>query len=176
MNITLETERLIIRPMKIDDAETVFKNWTGDPDVARYCTWNVHNSVEDTIGFIEYTINANKAANHLENGIFLKDGDRLIGSCALKWLEDENGYEIGYCMMKAMWNKGIMTEAAKCLSDFTKYVLKADRLIGRHHIENPASGKVMQKIGMTYVGKDSYTDNNGKKYVCSKYVLEYNKD
>lgn len=173
MNITLETERLIIKQMSVDDSEAAFKNWTGDPDVSRYCTWNVHNNVNDTRNFIEYTINANKADNHLENGIYCKDGNVLIGTCALMWREDESGYEIGYCIMKSMWNKGIMTEAAKCLSDFARDVLKADRLIGKHHIDNPASGKVMQKIGMSYVGKSQYTDNNGRDYVCSKYVLEY---
>ena len=45
---TLETERLRLRPFRLDDAEAMFAGWTGDDEVTKYLTWPTHKSVEDT--------------------------------------------------------------------------------------------------------------------------------
>ena len=44
----LETERLLLRPMTVNDAESAFANWTNDPDVARFMRWERHKDVSET--------------------------------------------------------------------------------------------------------------------------------
>lgn len=44
----METERLILRPLAVSDAETVFTNWISDPDVAEFMRWELHKSVFET--------------------------------------------------------------------------------------------------------------------------------
>lgn len=48
MKVTLETNRLILRPFEISDAEMMFNNWASDEEVTRYMTWNYHESIETT--------------------------------------------------------------------------------------------------------------------------------
>ena len=45
---TLETERLILRPLTVNDAEEAFKNWTSDDEVSKYVRWSTHKNVEET--------------------------------------------------------------------------------------------------------------------------------
>lgn len=42
----IETERLILRPFREEDAEPMFRNWTSDPEVSKFLTWPAHESVE----------------------------------------------------------------------------------------------------------------------------------
>lgn len=53
----LETERLILRPLSLADADVIFTNWTSDPEVAKYTIWNVHQSVEDTKNWLKIAEN-----------------------------------------------------------------------------------------------------------------------
>ena len=49
---TLETERLILRPLTVKDAEEAFKNWTSDDEVSKYVRWSTHKNVEETKEYI----------------------------------------------------------------------------------------------------------------------------
>ena len=77
---TLETERLVLRQLQLEDAPTVYKKWTSDDDVARYVRWNTHKSVEETIEYINKTIENCKNENNYEWGIVLKEENELIGA------------------------------------------------------------------------------------------------
>lgn len=46
---TLETKRLILHPLSLNDVEHIYKSWTSDPDVAKYMIWNLHESINDTL-------------------------------------------------------------------------------------------------------------------------------
>ena len=72
----LETERLVLRPFKIEDAPTVFENWTSDADVAKFMRWSVHNSVEDTVEWISSEIELLNSDN-VYNWIFVLKSTRL---------------------------------------------------------------------------------------------------
>lgn len=61
--------------------------------------------------------------------------------------------EIGYWVAKSCWNTGIATEAAKAIIEFGFKTLKLHSLFARHFSKNLASGRVMQKCGMRYIGK-----------------------
>ena len=150
--INLETERLILRKFKIEDANEAFNNWTSDADVAKYVTWSAHKSVEDTKAWLSEVEKVYKDNQNYEWGIVLKETNELIGYIsAYKKEEFENRYEIGYCISKKYWRKGITTESAKCVMEYLINQEGIKHFICRHAKLNGASGSVMQKAGFRYV-------------------------
>ena len=88
---TLYTNRLVLRPFKEEDAQAVYKNWTYDERVAKYCRWYPHKSVEDTVGYLKMCcINAEYCW-----AITLKDTDEPIGAIDLVG-DNEIGYVLAY--------------------------------------------------------------------------------
>ena len=76
----LQTERLVLRPLKLEDAEHIFKSWSSDPETVKYMQWDVHTNIKDTE---EWLIAEEKALDSDENytwGFVLKDTGSLIGS------------------------------------------------------------------------------------------------
>lgn len=55
-----------------------------------------------------------------------------------------------YLISRKYWNQGLMTEACACAVDFAFSVLRVVSIHSRHHIDNPASGRVLQKSGLVY--------------------------
>lgn len=146
--ITLETERLILRRFKIEDAENMYNNWASDEKVCRYVTWDVHESVEVTKQLLEnwikeYDDNAYKWA------VELKDTHEIIGNISVVHIHKKDlNAEIGYCYGSKYWGRGYATEALRrviefLLNDCNLYLVEAKHIGG-----NPASGRVMEKAGM----------------------------
>ena len=76
----LETERLLLRPLTVEDAESVYTNWTSDPDVAKFMRWAVHKTVTETRDWLasdEALIESDEVYNW---GFVLKQTGELIGS------------------------------------------------------------------------------------------------
>lgn len=163
------TERLRLRRFAPGDAPAMFKNWTNDPEVTRYLTWNPHGTIENTEGFLAFLLGKQDNIDDYEWGIEI-DGE-LCGSIAVMNFSEENrSCEMGYCLSRRMWGKGYMTEALRAVigylfenTDFT--VVKA-----YHHTDNPASGRVMQKAGMQHTG-DSFVFV--EKHGCDVPVCNY---
>lgn len=142
---TLYTDRLILRPFREDDARAMYENWTYDGRVARYCRWHPHKSIEETKEYLKLCLSAEYCW-----AVTLKDKDEPIGCVDVVGVNSAGVHEIGYVLMYDHWGEGIMTEAVKAViaelfrSGFTK--------VGAcHDVDNPASGRVMEKCGMTYV-------------------------
>lgn len=139
------TERLILRPFKDGDANAMYNNWTYDERVAKYCRWYPHNNVSETEMFLNYC----KSAEYCW-AITLKDKDEPIGCIDVVRMSEDNVPELGYVLGYDYWGKGIMTEAVKAVvAEFVKCGF--NKIEACHNIDNPASGKVMEKAGMTYV-------------------------
>ena len=80
-------------------------------------------------------------------------GKEVIGSIAVvKFSEDDNSAEISYCIGYDYWGKGIMTESAKAVIDFLFTETGVNRITICHALQNPASGRVAQKCGLTFEG------------------------
>ena len=142
---TLYTNRLILRPFRTGDAEAMYKNWTYDERVARYCRWYPHNSISETEEYLKMCIGAEYSW-----AITLKDSDEPIGCVDLVGTNSVGVPEIGYVLMYEHWGHGIMTEAVKAVID-ELFRNGFDKISACHNIDNPASGRVMEKCGMTYV-------------------------
>lgn len=171
-NPILETERLILRPITVADAEEIYTNWTSDPEVARYMTWNTHPCVEATICWLT-EVEKNLDSDTVYDWVFVRKSDgKLIGSGGLTFKEDYDCFELGYNIMKDCWHQGYTTEAARAILDFATKELGAKKFLGRHAIENPNSGKVMEKVGFTYVKTGQYVKLDGTSVNAKEYILE----
>jgi [ribosomal protein S5]-alanine N-acetyltransferase len=146
----LETERLILRDPRIDDALDIFNNYSQDEEVTKYLVWKPHRNLETTRTFIESCITRNKLSENLIFSVFHKVDNKVIGMIDFKL----DGFKatFGYVLAKHYWNMGLMTEAMK---PPLAYVLKLEiikRVWATHHINNDASGNVMKKLGMELEG------------------------
>ena len=142
---TLYTKRLILRPFKNSDAEAMYRNWTYDSRVAQYCRWYPHKSIKETEEYLKICIDAEYSW-----AITLKGNDEPIGCIDLVGINGAGVHEIGYVLMYAHWGQGIMTEALKAVID-ELFCSGFEKIGACHNIDNPASGRVMEKCGMTYV-------------------------
>lgn len=148
----IETDRLMIRRLKIEDAQDIF-DYASDPVVPRYLPWSHHNSVDDTVEFLNTVIAGYKDGEIQPWGIELKETGKIIGTCGFVWWnKEESKAELGYALSQIYWNRGIMTEAVKLIIDFGFELMHLNRIEGYFVIGNLASGKVMQKVGMQYEG------------------------
>ena len=158
----LETERLLIRGFELSDAPAV-QRLVNDIDIARS---TLHIPYPYTLEMAEEWIASQK--EQLENGtsielaIALKKDGELIGAIAISAInrEDETA-EIGYWIGKKFWNNGYCTEAAKRIVQYCFEELKLNRVYAIHFSTNPASGRVMEKIGMK---KEGVLRQNKKKW------------
>lgn len=148
----IETERLNLRRFEVRDAEDMYRNWASDPEVAKYVTWPVHESVENTRQLLrlwenDYTETVYRWA------IVPKTLNEVIGSIdVVRMNEKVQEVEIGYAMSREWWNQGIMTEALKAVIDYMIHRVGMNRVTARHIVANVGSGRVMEKAGMRYEG------------------------
>jgi len=168
----LETKRLVLRPLTITDAETVFTNWTSDPDVAKFMRWELHKNISETREWLAAEEELVESDSVYNWGFVLKKTGELIGSGGLVFIEPKGMYELGYNIMKNYWSQGLTTEAAQRIIDFGKNELKQKQFYCCHAKSNPASGKVMTKVGFRYLKDGKYSSWNGERTFDSKeYVL-----
>jgi len=146
----LEIKRLILRPPELSDADVIFRNWTSDDDVTRYVSWSKHQSVDDTKQWLEMEVGRIDSDASYQWVFVHKETGELIGSGGFALNEERGMHELGYVLMKKYWNQGLATEAARAMVDFALGTLGIKALFARHARENPASGRVMEKVGFTY--------------------------
>lgn len=160
----LETERLILRRFVSEDADAMFKNWASDSEVTKYLTWPTHSSVDVSKYVTNDWVNSYSNEKFYQWAIVLKEnGDVPIGSISVvEMKEDISAVQIGYCIGRNWWNKGITSEAMKEVMKFFFEEIGVNRVGARHDPRNPNSGKVMVKCGMKYEGTLRSADRNNQ--------------
>ena len=149
---TIETERLTLRPFTLDDASDV-QRLAGDRDIASTTAKIPHpyedGMAEEWIGTHQERFDrgelVNFAVTHREQGF-------LIGTIGLVINKQDESAEMGYWVGKPYWNRGYCTEAAQAVLKYGFKILGLNRIHANHMTRNPASGRVMQKIGMKHEG------------------------
>lgn len=162
--VPLETDRLILRRFTVNDAESVFFNWASDDAVTRYLTWPTHQSTAVSRGYMEHCVKGYDDPAFYQWGIELKDTHELIGNISVVKVIDEIGsLEFGWVIGKKYWGNGYTAEAGLKLIDFFFDQVGANRICAGHDVNNPNSGRVMQKIGMKFEGilRQSGRNNQG---------------
>ena len=148
----LETERLLLRPLRNRDAKDIF-TYASDPEVARYVLWSPHRSVAETRGYIRYIRALYRRGLPASWAVTLRDSGRVIGTVGFMWYSDINcAAEVGYSFSRDCWNMGYATEALGTVIRSVFSTLPVNRLEAQHDIRNPASGRVMEKCGMRKEG------------------------
>ena len=145
----IETERLILRPWREDDAEALYK-YAGDPDVGPPAGWPPHTSVENSRDIIRTVFSAPETY-----AVCLKDGTpigsiglMLSGSTDMTNREDE--CELGYWIGKPFWGQGMIPEASKALLRHAFEDLGMRAVWCGYYEGNEKSKRVQEKLGFVY--------------------------
>lgn len=149
----MKTNRITLRPWQESDAETLFK-YASDPEVGPRAGWPVHKSREESLDVIR-----NIFSNDHTWAIELNETGEAIGCMGYYTSAESNigigtdDAEIGYWVGKPYWNKGICTEALRLMIDYCFDVKGFHALWCDYFVDNPASGRVMEKCGFQDTGK-----------------------
>jgi len=166
----LETSRLILRPFTAQDGPAMFRNWTHDPEVTKFLTWPVHASQEVSSHLAALWEKEGQEPGHYQWAIVPKALGEPIGSLAVVALREEIAKcELGYCIGKPWWGQGLMTEAVKRVIQYLFEEVGMNRIEAGHDVNNPASGRVMQKAGMVLEGVQRQNGKNNQG-VCDVAV------
>ncbi|MFZ5828823.1 MAG: GNAT family N-acetyltransferase [Planctomycetota bacterium] len=149
---SITTARLVLRPLTLNDAADV-QRLAGDFDIASTALLIPH-PYED--GLAERWLRS--LPEQWERGeaatfaITFRKGGELLGAIGLTVCKTHARAELGYWIGKPYWGQGYCTEAAAALVDFGFTHLTLNRVFAHHFVRNPASGRVLQKIGMRHEG------------------------
>lgn len=140
-----------MRKFELRDADELFRILS-DEEVNRFLPWFPHKTREETLRFLQDSVFADyDKAIAYRYAVILRSESSVIGYLSFLGIDEkERRGDIGYGLLREYWGKGIMTEAVKALL----FRLKADGFryaTATHDVQNPASGRVMQKCGMRYV-------------------------
>ena len=149
---TLETERLILRKMVLNDAEAVFA-YASNSEVSRYTLWETHRSIEDSRAFLEFATQKYENGGEPDWGIVYRGNGCLVGACGLvNWEAEHARAEVGFVLSREYWGRGLMSEAVRAMLRFGFERMNLNRIEARCIAENAASARVMEKAGMVYEG------------------------
>jgi ribosomal-protein-alanine N-acetyltransferase len=148
----IRTERLLLRPFALADAPIV-QRLAGDREIAA-TTLNIPHPYED--GMAEEWIDSHPERFAKGEGVTFAvvrwPADTLIGAIGLGISGQHQHAELGYWIGKPYWNDGYCTEAAGAVLRYGFAELGLNRIYAQHMGRNPASGRVMEKVGMQYEG------------------------
>lgn len=174
---TIETKRTIMRKFQLEDTDAMFKNWASDEQVTRFLTWKPHANRKVTQDVME-TWCAHYHNNTYHWALVLKETNEPIGSIGIVRLyEEDSRGEFGYAISREHWNKGIVTEAMTALLDYFFNTIGFETIDGVHDVNNPASGRVMQKLGMAYSTRvnGEFKDNQNNPIDVFRYTINKEK-
>ncbi len=162
----LDTPRLILRPFRPGDGEAMFRNWASDPLVTRYLTWPPHENAEVSERLCALWAQGAETPSFYQWAIELRELGQVIGSLSVVRIDEATeSAELGYCIGKAWWGRGLMTEAVRAVIAYLLTDCGFRRVCARHDAENPASGRVMQKAGMVREGTLRASGRNNRGIV-----------
>lgn len=151
--IKLETERLILRRFVIEDAKAMYENWASEEEVTKFLTWSTHLSVEDTKCVLDNWINNYEKSDFYNWAIEIKETGDVVGNISVVQIrENIEGAVLGYCLGTKWWGQEIMPETGRAVIKYLFEEVGFHRIAADHDKNNPKSGRVMQKLGMTYEG------------------------
>ena len=168
----LRSKRLLLRPLTLRDAQTV-QALAGVAAVAD-TTLTIPHPYPD--GAAEEWIATLAPAWDTGAGVTFAITDRELGSfvgvVSLAISANDASAELGYWISVPFWNRGYATEAAQTLLDWGMVALRLDRIEARHFVRNPASGRVLQKLGMTRDGgANKSIEKNDRLEEFTQYFL-----
>ncbi len=179
MKIHIETERLILREIRTTDVEGIFE-LDSNATVHKYLGNKPIKTKEKAMEIIQFI-----RKQYVERGIgrfaaIEKSSGDFIGWSGLKLNTDEkeelNGkrdfYDIGYRFIPLFWGKGYATESSLAILDYGFKELNLELIVGAAEIENIASNKILQKIGLKYINDFKFEDKIASWYELKREDYE----
>jgi len=145
----IETERLLLRKITLDDKEELFKLHS-NPEVQKYTGEPVVETIDEIENAIQSRINDYKKYGYGRWATFLKNEMQFVGWAGLAYLPEFDEIDLGYRFLPTYWGKGLATEASKSILTYGFDILKLKKIIAIAMKENKASIRVMEKIGMKF--------------------------
>jgi [ribosomal protein S5]-alanine N-acetyltransferase len=147
---TIQTERLLLRKPRVEDAPAVFEGYAQDPEVTRYLVWKPHKNVQETEQFLSACERLWRTRKDFAYAITIKDSKTLIGMLGLHPMNLK--IEVGYALARPYWGQGYMTEVLRAVIDWAFTQSDIFRVQAMCDVENIGSARVMEKAGMTREG------------------------
>lgn len=160
--------RFVIRPPDMNDAHQIV-DCVDDPEMAVHLA-RVPNpyTQKDARNWIKYAAKARQKGH--EYAFLVTRGTQVIGSVGFNRAVAD-AWELGYWVRKSWWSKGVATEAARALMDWGRTTLNAEHFVAGHFKDNPASGRVLIKLGFACVGeREMFGLARGQKAPALRYV------
>ncbi len=152
----IRTENLLLRPGWIDDAPALTEAFAREDVVMTLAKAPWPYRLDDAVDYL----GRERSAHEVDLLVFLRTPNnaggtpRLIGGVSIAdRAEDEGGdSELGYWIVPSHWGRGYATEAGRAVVAAARDSLRIDRLVSGHFIDNPASGRVLRKLGFAPTG------------------------
>ncbi|MFD2044950.1 GNAT family N-acetyltransferase [Ornithinibacillus salinisoli] len=159
----IETDRLILRKLELKDAQNIFDNWLSDKRVADNRISPAHKKVSETMERVAKIVSEYDSKECCYWGIVQKGNRELIGEIDLYNFDiATNNCEVSYSLGYNWWNHGYGTEALRVVVEFAFKHMNIHKISAAHNVDNPASGKIMRKVGMQQEGVIRHMIRNAK--------------
>jgi ribosomal-protein-alanine N-acetyltransferase len=147
---TLETERLVLRELRPDDAEDLFA-FRSDPYVQRYNSVP-HQDIAESAAMIERLATYYAHSEQITWAGALRDTDQVIGLYSLRWEPGHQRAEIGYDLNREFWGRGLASEALQAMLAFAFDVLELHRVEAQTIADNHESTRLLRRFGFQLEG------------------------
>ncbi|NNF02424.1 MAG: GNAT family N-acetyltransferase [Bacteroidia bacterium] len=160
--ILIESKRLFLREFEPTDAEFLFK-LNSDPDVLNLTGDKPFKDVDEARAFLT-NYDQYKKYGYGRWIVLKRSRPEAIGWCGLRYDDNAKATDLGFRFVKDEWNKGYATESSLAVLEFAKRKFKLPHVIGKAHLENKASQRVLEKIGMKKEGDSDFDGMPGVIY------------
>ncbi len=145
---TLETERLVLRPLQQDDTDG-YAEMLGDPEVMQYLNGGTPTPRDEAWRSLAQMVGHGELLGYTNHAVVARDSGEFLGRCGLWNPEGWPGIEVGWCLRRAAWGQGYATEAGAAWRDWAFEELGLEELISVIHVENVGSQAVATRIGLS---------------------------
>ncbi|MDL2252519.1 GNAT family N-acetyltransferase [Ruminococcaceae bacterium OttesenSCG-928-I18] len=173
----IETPRLFLRRFTLQDAPAMYENWGKDPEVTRFLRWEPHRNPRESEEMIGQWVAGYEKDDTYHWAIERREDGALVGSIGVFFSGEAGapkGWQPAFCIGRAFWGQGYTSEALRAVLDYFVKSTGEKTLYGCHAVENPASGRVMQKNGFLYTHEGEYHLLDGSAVKAHYY--RYQKD
>jgi [ribosomal protein S5]-alanine N-acetyltransferase len=147
---TIKTERLRLRKAKLADAEAIFRQYAQDPEVTRYVSWRAHRNLDETREYVQMCLLAWDVGKAFHWVIESAEDKQVMGMIIARVNAEK--WELGYVLARTYWRQGYMTEALTAIIAWALKQKEIHRVWAVCDVDNLASARVMEKIGMEREG------------------------
>ena len=175
LDLVIRTPRLVLRPFRDADVDDLWP-WVSDPALPRMMSWTAHVDREETAAFVRGRAQA--LADNVGLSWAIEHDGRAAGCIALDGIEWRlralrvDRAELGYWLAPPLWNKWLMTEAARAVVRFAFETVGLHKLTVSCFVENDGSRRVIEKCGFRLIGRvEDDLHRDGRWWSQLKYEL-----